>query len=416
MTINRIMGIMLCLCAFTLGKGQPLTLGEVRAAFTKNNLWLLAQKEQISIQEALVLQSRLWESPVASAQQILYNPGANAWLGTRSVEQYTVSVEQLLYIGRQRNKSIELAKEGSKGATYQFYLLLKELDTELSQTFVDLYYTERKIELYQSSDSSIRQVIGRMEMNSGAIAASELFRLKSFVAGIQSIVTELTGQKQELKSKLRLLTGLDSIPSPYLDESIIGAIDWTLQNTDNLCSTAEKNRMEMQINQNSIEQAQTSLELEKSRRWGLPTVGATYDHRAGVIPNYWGLTLSVPLTLWNSNKGNIRAANARIKQAELEMSQWQFSLQEEVKTTLSKAQNTQQLYRQYAALFTDETDGLLNRLLGNYTQRNIGLVEFLDHYQSLQETEIQFLDIKCNFLKQSIELNRVVGTPLFSFE
>ncbi|MDD6211189.1 MAG: TolC family protein [Bacteroidales bacterium] len=404
------------MCLFFTVRGQVLYLKDARKAFTEHNLWLLAQKERITMQEALVLQSKLWDSPVATIEQIVYNPEAKAWFGSKSPEQYAVSVEQLLYIGRKRNKAIELARQESKGASFQFYLLLKELDSELSQTFTELYYTNCKLKVYESSSKNIDQVIDRMELNSNQIATSELFRLKSFVADMQSTITELNERRHELQSKLRILTGLDSVAAPHIDESIIPTIDWTLQRAEDLYQTALANRTEVQIDKNNMEQARTSLELEKSQRWGSPTLGATYDRESNAVRNYWGLSLSVPLGLWNSNKGNIQAARSRIKQTELEMEQAQLLLREEVATTLAKAQELQHLYRQYAALFTPETDGLLERLLNNYAQRHIGLVEFLNHYEALQDTRIQFIDTKCRFLVQALEINRVAGTSVFSFE
>lgn len=416
MSTKRIIGIMSCVCVFFCCRGDVLLLKDARTAFTENNLWLLAQKERISMQEALILQSRLWESPVATIEQIVYNPEAKAWFGSKAPEQYSVSVEQLLYIGKKRSKSIELARQGSRNATLEFYLLLKELDSELSQTFVQLYFTNCKLKIYQSSGWSIEQVINRLEVNSNQIATSELFRLKGFVADIQRTITELSDERHDLESKLRVLTGIDSIAPPSLDESVIVSTDCLLQSAEVLYATALTNRTEVLIKENLLEQSRTSLELEKSLRWGAPTIGATYDRESNAVRNYWGLSLSVPLGLWNANKGNIRAARSKVKQSEIEEEQFKLLLREEVNTSLAKAQEAQRLYMRYASLFTPESEGLLERLLNNYTNRHIGLVEFLNHYEALQESKIQFLDTKCRFLLQVIELNRVAGTTVFSIE
>ena len=59
------------------------------------------------------------------------------------------------------------------------------------------------------------------------------------------------------------------------------------------------------------------MDLAKSERWGNITFGPYLTGRKyASVETEGGLSVAVPLPLWNTNKGNIRSEKARVQQAE----------------------------------------------------------------------------------------------------
>ena len=87
--------------------------------------------------------------------------------------------------------------------------------------------------------------------------------------------------------------------------------------TDVLLAAAQRNNFELQMRR--VELEQQGFKVSLARKDGYPsfTVGPYYSQeRAGDREQQVGVAISLPLPLWDRNKGNIEAAEARQKQAE----------------------------------------------------------------------------------------------------
>jgi cobalt-zinc-cadmium efflux system outer membrane protein len=67
----------------------------------------------------------------------------------------------------------------------------------------------------------------------------------------------------------------------------------------------------------TLRKAEADLRFQKSLRVPDPTVMAEYEHQPPDFPNSVGFGVSLPLPLWNRNRGNILAAESAMEQARL---------------------------------------------------------------------------------------------------
>jgi len=140
------------------------------------------------------------------------------------------------------------------------------------------------------------------------------------------------------------------------------------------------------IEQTQLMYQQQNLSYQKSLRAPDLTIGPEYDHNSNYAPHYVGLSVSLPLTLFNRNQGNIKSAQYAVKQEETNLMQVQQQLQTSIQNAINKYYLTKALsskqtlgfYQDYALLFKNITD--------SYQQRQISLIEFIDF---LMHTEMQ---------------------------
>ena len=66
------------------------------------------------------------------------------------------------------------------------------------------------------------------------------------------------------------------------------------------------------------------------------------------------------------------------------------------------------------AKFSKDFERLLNEVLINYQKRNIGLLDFLDFYDSYKQNVLQINTIKSNRINAFEDLNFYTGTNFFN--
>ena len=107
-----------------------LTLPQAEKIFVDSNLQLLAQRYNIDVQRALILQAKLWPNPNLSVSQgpiiPLYDPNSqyphsNFFYHSES----SAGISQLILLAGKRNKQIRLAEANTTLAEEQFFDLLR---------------------------------------------------------------------------------------------------------------------------------------------------------------------------------------------------------------------------------------------------------------------------------------------------
>ena len=90
-----------------------LSLKESEQRFSEHNLEVIAERYNIDIAEAQVVQAKLFENPVVSLEQNVYNRLNGHYFDFGKQGETIIEVEQLIYIAGQRNKRVRLPIRGS---------------------------------------------------------------------------------------------------------------------------------------------------------------------------------------------------------------------------------------------------------------------------------------------------------------
>ena len=87
-----------------------LTLKEAEQRFLKCNLSLLAERYNVDIAQARLLQAGLFDNPVISFEQNVYNRLNGKYFDFGKKGESVVEIEQVIRLTGQRNKQIRLEK------------------------------------------------------------------------------------------------------------------------------------------------------------------------------------------------------------------------------------------------------------------------------------------------------------------
>ena len=206
-----------------------LTLQEAGERFSTNNLELIAERYNIDMAEAEVIQAKLFENPVISLEQNVYNRLNGKYFDMGKEGEAVVEIEQLIYIAGQRNKRVRVEKLNKEMAVHQFEEVLRTLRSELNSKFIELYYTQKSLSVYDKEIEYLSQLLEVMKVQSdkGNVSLLEKSRIQALLLSLQQERNDTSNQLISLQGDMKLLLGLNASDSfePVFDESVLKQVD-----------------------------------------------------------------------------------------------------------------------------------------------------------------------------------------------
>lgn len=423
---GKFIAIILLVLTFPAAKAQnpereqrKLTLNQAEDEFLEKNLSLLAGKYAIENSKAGVITAKLFDNPVVGYENILYNPESKRFFDmSHDGVQYNGSIAQLIKTAGKRNKGIQLAKINVEQAEYQFFDLLRTLKYTLRTDFYKIYFQEKSASVYKEEIASLKQTLAafQLEFKNDNISKKEVLRIQSQLYSLEAELSELQDSIDDVQSEFKLL--IRANPNIYIVPEIYANLDKGnyLRNVtySNLLEAAKHNRYDLKVAQSAIEYSVMNLKLQHAMAVPDVSISLTYDKNGSTVRNYSGVGISVPIPLFNRNQGAIKSAKVAVDDTKLNFTQQEDQIQSDLDNSYESALRLENLFKGFDPSFKADFNNLITQVMVNYQKRNIGLLEFLDFYDSYKTNSLQFNTLQMNRLNALEQLNYVTGTSLFN--
>lgn len=409
------------ICAFLRGQDMvaTMTLQEAEKRFLARNLSLIAERYNIDMAQAQVTQARLFDNPVISLEQNIYNRLNGKYFDLGSEGESAVEIEQVIQIAGQRNKRVRLERVNKEIAEYQFEEVLRTLRSELNKTFVEVYFLTRSISVYDKEIESLGQLLRatKEQQSKGNVSLLESSRLEALLLSLRKerndVENDLVGRQGELNLLLNIPAGQKT--SLLLDD--VGVLKQINLST---ISFAEMSGMlamrpDLKVARAEVNAAKANLRLQRSMAAPEFSVKGMYDRAGNFINNYFAVGISLSVPIFNRNQGNIRSAKFDVLQNGKEEEYAMEKARMELYASYHQMQKAIELYQDS----NDELEHNFNQLIGgvneNYSKRNISMLEFIDYYQSYKETCLQLYELRKNVFLAMENLNTTVGQTVINY-
>lgn len=381
--------------------------------FETNNLNLKAVLKDIQSSKGFAKQTELWDNPNLSFESNIYNPSNRKFFDVTNNGQFAVQIQQLITLFGKRNKKVDLANLQTQKFEEYFKQLEMELKFQLSNLYYSCYFDQQSIKVYNDQIANLHKTVEAMEQEyaKGVVPLKELARIKSFVLTLESERNELTNQILESQREINIITANDKFR--YLEmaadtDKLEDKIK-KMNDKSKLVEYAYQKRMDLVQAKLDMQISQKNIELQKALAYPDISIGMIYDKNSNFIPDYTGLNLSIDLPIFNTNSGNIEASNAQFEKSEVQVKQLEIQIKEEVQNSYSKFQNSNKIFTVFNQTFLDQYNSLNENMIKNYNTRNIGILEFLDFYDSFKTANVQFNNLRKNRVQAALELLFVSG-------
>lgn len=389
-----------------------LSLDDALERFAACNLSLIAERYHVDMAEAQVTQAKLFENPVVSFEQNVYNRNNGKYFDLGKEGEAVVEIEQLIYIAGQRNKRVRLEKLNKEMAVYQFEEVIRTLRGELKEKFVDLYYTRKSLSVYDREIEYLSTVLDvYKEQNAkGNVSLLEKSRIQALLLSLKQERNGISNEAVALEGDLRLLLGLkrEEVPEPLFDESALDRIELEKLPLAEL-SARMAGRPDLKQAEAGIRASEADVRLQRSLAFPEVSLKGAYDRAGNFCNNYFAIGLSVSVPLFNRNQGNIKSARLSVLRNNTLAEQARRQADNELFACYTKLAKALELYRSSDYELERDFDRIIEGVNAGFRKRNISLLEFIDYYEAYKETCLQLYEMKRDVVMAAEGLNTIVG-------
>ena len=401
-----------------------LTLSQAEKIFVDSNLQLLAQRYNIDVQRALILQARLWPNPNLSVAQgpliPIYDPNSQYPHSNFFYHsELSAGLSQLILLAGKRNKQIKIAEANTTLAEYQFFDLLRTLKYTLRSDFFNIYYLQRSAIVYDAEIKALQRVVDAyvQQQGKGYIAEKEVVRIRAQLYSFQAEYLGLINQIQGLESELRLTVQVKPSVyiSPVVDSAGIDQLDPAKYTITTLLDSAYHNRTDLQIAVTNTKINKLQYSYQKALAVPDLTLSLGFDKQGSYAHNFQNVGASFDLPFLNRNQGNIKSARFAIDNTVALQKSTEANVTETISNALEIAYTQTNLYRTLDPKFPADFQRLADAELQAYQRRTVGLLEFLDFYDAFKQNVVQLNTIQYNRVQAFEDLNFYTATNFFDY-
>ena len=392
-----------------------VSIAQAEDLFLKNNLKIIIQRYNIDNAGAQVITARLFPNPDFS-----FNNGIHTSDVTQgpAFKDQSFSVSQLFTAAGKRNKNIQLAKIGVDQAKYQFFDLLRTLKFTLRNDFYNIYFQEQSAKVYNDEISSLAKTLTvfKEQYNKGNVAEKEVLRIQSQLYTLQAEYNNLLVGIDTVQSEFKMLVKAspDTYIRPVYNYDLDGKSIVEMVPYQAMLDSAYSNRYDLKLAKINVDYNNMNLQLQKAAAVPDFSLSLNYDKYGSYGTNFIGAGVEFNLPFFNRNQGNIKQARIAIDQSKVQLQSQQDQLQSDLATKYRGALRLEKLYNSFDPRFKQNFNHLIQEVFKNYEKRNIGLLEFLDFYDSYKTNTLQLNALELNRIVTLEQLNYVTGTPFFN--
>ena len=391
-----------------------LNLQQLDSLFLEHNLILLAQQYNISIQDALIIQAKAYPNPIFTADINARDPQNNKDFHVGNTGQKAFSVEQLIILGGKRRAEINIARQNKKIAELEFDDLLRNLSYQLRSSFFSLYQQKSVLEKFDRQLQVLDTLIASYETQAqrGNLPLKDVIRLKSVYLKINNDKSELATENFDEQRKMQQLLQSDQYVVPLVSNQDFETYN-SAKDFEEIKEIALESRPDLKISNEQNALALLNVHLQKSLAIPDVALNSSYDQRGGAFNNQINVGLSIPLPVWNFNRGNIKAAEFSEQSSQLYQQQKKKEVETEVRAAWQNMNLSITEYNKVKLYYSDEFDLIFRGINENFQKRNISILEFVDFFESYNESQSEYERVKNFLVKSAMQINYVTASKIY---
>lgn len=395
-----------------------LTWPDVRARLKTTNPTLEAGR--IGIDESKAVETTAFLRPNPQFSMTLDQIGNTEEGNLFSAATLTTAVSYL----RERQHKRELRRDSARGATAIATSTQADLERNLTFTlrgaFVQVLQAKAFRTLALDNLTNYDQVLAlsRDRFRSGDIAQIDLDRLE-----LQRVTYESDVQTAEVNlrtAKIQLLRLLNDQTTPVERFDVSGPFDFVAppQPLDEFRRIAFDVRPDLRAAVQAIDKAKTDHRLAFANGSvdptitvdaGFPTISQTYLSYTPPLREYVGVSVGVPLRIFDRNQGEKRRTELDITRNERLADAARLQVFGDVDTAYATVVSTVALLQPYRDRYLNQATRVRDTVTFSYQRGGASLVDFLQSQQEYRAVQVSYVNLVAAFLNAVNQLNMAVG-------
>jgi len=393
-----------------------ISIPDAEQRFVSKNLTLLVNKYDVDIAHAGYLQARLWYNPNLTYGQTLYNEESKKFFDNQYPEygevDRTFQLQQLITIAGRHSATAKLAKVGVDQAKYQLADVLRSLKYQMYTDISDLYSNQQQVAMYQSEEDKIRHLVDitQQQYKVGNAAGNDVIRLQ---AQLQDIIAQEVSSQQSVNSDEKDLKILLVYPEKtYLVAKEIIPNPATIPTYQAMMDSAEKSRPDLMLAGAGVIYQDKNLTLQHATAVPDLTLAISNIGAGSVLPDYWGVSASIDLPVFNRNQWNVAAAKYQKNQAQINDSIALETVKNEVTSAYISFYQVNKQLHQIDAGYEKNLDEMMDNAVKNYDKRYINLLDLLSQISTYIDGKNNLINLHVQYFNAIHYMNFTTGIDI----
>jgi len=404
-------GVSLAACLAPAFAQTALTWQQVKDKFAATNPTLAAGEINIQESKDQEITANLRPNPnlgLALDQLDPFSPNPYRPLA------YVFPLATLDYLHERQHKRelrLESAQKGTAIAVSQQADLERTMLFTLRTAFIQTLQAKRVLALAQDNLEYFNKelAISRDRYKAGDIARVDLDRIELQLPQYQSDLETATVNLRTAKIALEAMLS-ERTPVDRFD--VTGAFDFAEQLTplDEFHNIALASRPDLKAAAQAVDKAETDHKLSVANGSTDPTFGVDFG-RNPPIPVYMGVSMSIPLRIFDKNQGEKARTEIDIKHAERLRDAAQNQVFSDVDSAYFTVMSAVNLLRPYRGAdgFLERATSVRDTVSFSYQHGGAALVDFLDAQHDYRAVQLAYLNLIASYLTAAGQLNMAAG-------
>ena len=391
---------------------STITLDEAIREALEKNLNLLAERFNVSVADARIIQARLRPNPVLTTGLDYQD-----WLGSGFTVQngggppeYTARLDYLVERGAKREHRIEVAQNAKQVAQLQLLNTTRQLILDVQNAFVEVQAAKDNLALAQENLRAFNEVV---EINNTRVKAGDLAPVEAIRSRLAALQFRNQLRTAELrlttaKARLELLTGRAHSP----DFDVAGPLrrDMDLAVHDEIQANALQRRPDLLALQRDQARSQADIRLQLAQGKIDYTLSTQYHHQYDEAHgDSLAVFFSAPVPIFNRNQGEIERARQESQQIEARIRALKAGIGNEVETAYQQYMTSRTMLDSIENTMLSEAREVRQITEYSYRRGEASLLEFLDATRAFNETMQAYNDARADYSRSLYLLDSVSG-------
>ena len=407
------MGIVFCACLPQAALAQKvLSWQQVKEQFAATNPTLRAARIAVDESKAQELTAYLRPNPDLTTTLDQLAPFSGNPYRPLGSALPLLSGSYLHERAGKRELRLESAKKGTALAESQAADQERTLLFNLRYAFVQALQQKAVVALATENLAYYDKLLAVSgdRFKAGDIAQVDLDRLElqrvQFETDLQSAMVNLRTAKIQLLTLLNDRTPIESF-------DITGTFEYTEQilTAEELHAAALANRPDLKAALQAVDKAKTDHQLAVANGSTDPTFGVDFG-RNPPIPAYIGVSVTIPLRLFDRNQGEKARTQLDIRRNERLEDATRAQIFSDADSALATLNSNRALLRAYKARYLEQATRIRETVSFAYQHGGASLLDFLNAQNDYRSVQLNYLNLVGAWMAAAGQLNLAVGSEV----
>lgn len=392
---------------------NPVSFTEYLSAVVQGNIGYIAEKFSVSISEAELKSARVFPDPEISLAYV-NNEDTRLQMGQAFESEITYPVS----LGNRRKAGISLAKSKHELSQMLLGLYFQNLRADAALAYYACLRDQKKYRIHLSIYEQLKKLASAdsIRLNAGDAtgldAMQSSLEARAYQAEVMQSLAEMQNSGMDLMKLQgkKFLNSLDMADGDFPDAIYHFSID-------DLMEKAFGNRGELLIAIKSREISEKNLDMLKANRAFEFNIEAGYSYNSIVLneiapaPAFNAITagLSFPIKFSGMNRGEIRAAEAEIRQGQELRNETELQIYTEMMQAYNNFITQTRKAEQFNKGLAETAGRILQGRIYAYQRGETGLVDVLNAQKTYMDLQLSQLETRFDYTVALIEVERAAG-------